>query len=183
MGVSLNEGGIMGYYRYMTEAFQEEYKNKSPLYKQRLMQWRREPAIVRVERPLNLSRARNLGYKAKKGYVAVRVRIKKGDRKVPKLKKGRKPSHSGRFFSAQLSDQVIAEQRASRKYDNLEVLNSYWVGDDGICKYFEVILIDPIRKEVEVDAKNRKGRAYRGLTSAGRKCRGLRFKGRRRPKQ
>lgn len=173
----------MGFYRYMTEAFQTEYKEQSLIYKQRLMQWRREPAIVRVEKPLNLSRARNLGYKAKKGYVVVRVKIKKGDRKVPKLKKGRKPSHSGRFFSAQLSDQVIAEQRASRKYDNLEVLNSYWVGDDGVSKYFEVILIDPARSEVETNAKRRKGRAYRCLTSAGRKSRGLMRKGRRRPKQ
>ncbi|MGB9635377.1 MAG: 50S ribosomal protein L15e [Candidatus Micrarchaeia archaeon] len=173
----------MGFYKYLTEAFQKEYKERSDLYRRRLTEWRNGPAITRVEKPLNLSRARNLGYKAKKGYVVVRVRIRKGLRKVPKPDRGRKPSHMGRFFSARLSDQAIAEQRASRKYINLEVLNSYWVGDDGMNKYFEVILVDPHRKEVETAAKNIKGRAYRGLTSAGRKARGLLYKGLRRPKQ
>ena len=171
-----------GMYHYISKTFQKEYKEKDALYKARLVDWRKGPAMTRVEKPTNLARARNLGYKAKKGYVVVRVRVKKGDRKIPQIKKGRKPSHSGRFFSAQLSDQVIAEQRVNRKFRNLEVLNSYWVGDDGVHKYFEVILIDPNRKEVENQAKNRRGRAFRGLTSAGRRARGLRYKGRRRPK-
>lgn len=173
----------MGYYKYLAKTFLKEWKEKAPQYKERLMMWRRGPPIVRVERPLNLSRARILGYKAKKGFSIVRVRIAKGDRKVTKPTRGRKPSRAGRFFAAQLSDQVIAEQRANRKYRNLEVLNSYWVGDDGINKYYEVILIDPVRKEVETLAKNRKSRAFRGLTSAGRKARGLRFRGERRPSQ
>ncbi len=172
----------MGSYKYITETFIKEYKEKSPLYKERIMKWRKEGAIVKVEKPTVLSRARTLGYKAKKGYVVVRARIKKGNRKVPNLVRGRKPSHSGRFFPAQLSDQALAEQRANRKYINMEVLNSYWVGDDGVHKYFEIILIDPMRKEVENLAKNRKGRAQRGLTSVGRRARGLRFKGERRPK-
>ena len=173
----------MGFYKYLSEAFLKERKEKSPQYKERLMQWRRDPPIVRVEKPLNLARARTLGYKAKKGYVIVRVRVPRGIRRVTKPTRGRKPSRAGRFFSAQLSDQVIAEQRANRKYRNLEVLNSYWVGEDGTSKYYEVILIDPARKEVETLAKNRKSRVFRGLTSAGRRARGLRFKGTRRPKQ
>jgi ribosomal protein L15E len=36
--------------------------------------------------------------------------------------------------------QRIAEERASVKYPNMEVLNSYWVGHDGRQKWFEVIL-------------------------------------------
>jgi large subunit ribosomal protein L15e len=172
----------MGSYKYITETFIKEYKEKSPLYKERIMKWRKEGAIVKVEKPTVISRARTLGYKAKKGFTIVRSRVRKGNRKVPKPVRGRKPSHSGRFFPAQLSDQVIAEQRANRKYINMEVLNSYWVGDDGVHKYFEIILIDPMRKEVENLAKNRKGRTYRGLTSTGRRARGLRFKGKRRPK-
>ncbi len=172
----------MGYYKYMTESFIKEYKERPQVYKQRLVAWRRDAPIVRVMKPLNIARARTLGYKAKKGYVIVRVRIPKGLRKVPAPSRGRKPSHSGRFFSAQLSDQAIAEQRANAKYKNLEVLNSYWVGEDGSYKYFEVILIDPQRAEVEVQAKHVAGRAFRGLTSVGRRARGLRFKGTRRPK-
>ncbi len=173
----------MGFYKYLTKTFQNEWKEKSPEYKERLMAWRREPPLVRVEKPLNLTRARNLGYKAKTGFSIIRVKIAKGNRKVTKPTRGRKPSRTGRFFPARLSDQVIAEQRANRKYRNLEVLNSYWVGDDGVSKYYEVILIDPARKEVETLAKNRKSRVFRGLTSAGRRARGLRFKGERRPKQ
>ncbi len=172
----------MGFYKYITETFINEYKEKSPLYKARIMKWRREGAIVKVERPTVISRARNLGYKAKKGFTIIRTRVRKGNRKIPMPVRGRKPSKAGRFFPAQLSDQVIAEQRANRKYINMEVLNSYWVGDDGVHKYFEVILIDPMRKEVENLAKNRKGRTYRGLSSTGRRARGLRYKGNRRPK-
>lgn len=172
----------MSSYKYITETFQKEYKEKSPLYKERIMKWRKEGPIVKVEKPTVISRARTLGYKAKKGFVIVRARVRKGNRKTPNPIRGRKPSHSGRFFPAMLSDQAIAEQRANRKFNNMEVLNSYWIGDDGLHKYYEIILIDPIRKEVENLAKNRKGRAYRGLTSVGKRARGLRFKGKRRPK-
>jgi large subunit ribosomal protein L15e len=35
----------------------------------RLPLWRRQPSILRVEKPTKLHRARALGYKAKKGYV------------------------------------------------------------------------------------------------------------------
>ena len=79
--------------------------------------------------------------------------------------------------------QWVAEQRAARKYTNLEVLNSYQVGKDGIHYFFEVIMIDPQRPEIISDPnfawicnpKNR-GRAFRGLTSAAKKSRGLRSK-------
>lgn len=173
----------MGFYKYLSETFIKEYKERPDIYKQRLIEWRNGPPIVRVDKPLNLARARNLGYKAKKGYVVVRVRVPKGLRKIPAPSRGRKPSRSGRFFSTRLSDQVIAEQRANAKYENLNVLNSYWVGEDGDHKYYEVILVDPNRAEVETQAKNVKGRAFRGLTSAGRRARGLRHKGKRRPKK
>jgi len=79
------------------------------------------------------------------------------------------------------SMRLIAEERAAKKFPNLEVLNSYWVGEDGHHKWFEVILVDPnnpsIRNEPSInwvcDGKQ-KGRASRGLTSAGKKMRGLR---------
>ena len=37
--------------------------------------------------------------------------------------------------------QVIAEERVADKYPNTEVLNSYYVGEDGLYKYYEVILV------------------------------------------
>jgi large subunit ribosomal protein L15e len=84
---------------------------------------------------------------------------------------GRKPRHAYMFVQPQLSHQMIAEQRVNREYKNLEVMNSYWVGEDGEYKFFEVILADPTL--IKVNALRRKGRAFRGLTSAGKKARGL----------
>jgi len=159
----------MGFYKYMEEAFRKRYAARSPEYKKRIAEWNRGPPIVRVEKPLNIARARELGYKAKKGFVVVRVRVPKGLRKREKPRKGRKPSKYGRFFSPKLSHQAIAEQRAARGYRNLEVLNSYWVGGDGSNDYFEVILADPRATGIPLQ----KGRAFRGLTAAGRKARGL----------
>ncbi|MCS7131148.1 MAG: 50S ribosomal protein L15e, partial [Hadesarchaea archaeon] len=82
------------------------------------------------------------------------------------------------------SIQLIAEERAARKYPNLEVLNSYPVGDDGQHRYYEVIMLDPSHPAIYNDPDlgwiarpNQRGRVYRGLTRAGRKSRGLLRKG------
>ncbi len=32
----------------------------------------------------------------------------------------------------------IAETRVARKYDNMEVLGSYWIGKDGMNYFYEV---------------------------------------------
>jgi large subunit ribosomal protein L15e len=78
------------------------------------------------------------------------------------------------------SKQLIAEERAGKAYPNLEVLNSYWVGEDGQYKWFEVILVDPHHPSIKSDDsinwisdKSQKGRVHRGLTSSGQKMRGL----------
>jgi large subunit ribosomal protein L15e len=83
------------------------------------------------------------------------------------------------------SIQLIAEERAARKFPNLEVLNSYWVWEDGLHKWFEVIMVDPNHPVVRSDkninwiSKNvQHGRVHRGLTSAGKEVRGLHHKGR-----
>lgn len=79
------------------------------------------------------------------------------------------------------SMQLIAEERAGKAFRNLEVLNSYWVGEDGQYKWFEVILVDPSHPSIMVDEDinwicdpAQRGRVHRGLTSSGKKVRGLR---------
>ncbi|MEW6329664.1 MAG: 50S ribosomal protein L15e, partial [Candidatus Micrarchaeota archaeon] len=58
------------------------------------------------------------------------------------------------------------------------VLNSYWVGEDGSHSYFEIILVDRTHPNIKNDFPNLgRGRAARGLTSIGRKGRGLLHKG------
>lgn len=162
----------MGAYKYIQENLEKEYKERDEAYRKKITVWRTEPVIMRVERPANISRARRLGYKAKQGIVVVRTRIDKGRRKRRTPMGGRKPRHAYLYVQPQLSHQAIAEQRVNRKYKNMEVLNSYWVGEDGEYKFFEVILADRTTPGTH-HQKLAKGRAFRGLTSAGRKSRGL----------
>jgi len=176
----------MGMYKYIREAWKNPKKSYvGELLKARMIKWRREPVVVRVERPTRLDRARSLGYQAKQGYVISRVRVRKGGRKRPRWRSGRKPSKMGMVkYSPKKSLQWIAEEKAARKFPNLEVLNSYWVGEDGMYRWFEVIMVDPHHPVIKADpkinwiaGKAHKGRVFRGLTSAGRKSRGLRNKG------
>ena len=172
-------------YSYIREAWKRPYEGMvGELMWQRLQKWRKEPAVVRIERPTRLDRARSLGYKAKKGVIVVRVRVRRGGRRATRPNKGRKTRHmmvNRKTPGKNL--QWIAEERANRKYPNMEVLNSYWVGEDGRYKWFEVILVDRDHPAVKSDRQlswisRKRGRVYRGLTSAGRKARGLRRKGR-----
>jgi large subunit ribosomal protein L15e len=169
----------MGAYKYMRETYQKELKEGSPLMKARLIQWRTEPTVRRAERPTNLARARTLGYKAKDGYIIVRVTIDKGRRRRPTPMKGRKPAHQYLFVQPGLSTRAQAEQKANRKYMNMEVLNSYFIGEDGMHKFFEIILVDPERTGLDLLKK----RAFRGLTSAGVKVRGWRSWGKSKPRR
>lgn len=161
----------MGAYKYIQENLQKGYKERSEGYRKKIVVWRSEPAMLKVNKPTNLARARTLGYKAKQGIVVVRTRIDKGRRKRRTPMGGRKPRHAYLYVQPQLSHQAIAEQRVNRIYKNMEVLNSYWIGEDGQYKFFEIILADPTK--VSMTALNQKGRAFRGLTSAGKKSRGL----------
>ena len=153
-------------------------------WKAMLIQFRKEPTITRAERPTRIGRARELGYKAKQGFVVVRVKVPRGRRKTPKPAGGRRPKASGRFYPLMKSFQVVAEERAQRKFPNLRMLNSYWVGEDGMNKWYECIMVDPNHGSIKADKNvswiisgKHKGRANRGLTSAGRKARGLRHRG------
>ena len=163
----------------MKNTFEKEYSGKDSelrkYHKDRLVQWRKQGAQVRARKPTNLARARTLGYKAKQGYVIVRVRVRRGARRKTRPNKKRRPKRMGTLkITSAKSLQRIGEERVARKYKNLEVLNSYWVGEDGQHKWFEIILCDPKRKSIIKDLnirKPQKGRAFRGITSAGKKAR------------
>jgi large subunit ribosomal protein L15e len=168
----------MGMYKQMKQSFESEYKQRSDIYKERVVRWNAEPSVSRIEKPTNIARARELGYKAKPGVVVVRVKIVKGKRKKDNWGGGRKPSKSGRFFSMQKSLQSIAEERASRKFANTEVLNSYFIGGTGQSKFFEVILLDRANPSILNDRSystivGQRGRAFRALTASGRTHRGV----------
>lgn len=172
----------MGVYKYIHELWKKPKSNE--LYKQRLIVWRKEPAIVKVERPTRLDRARALGYRAKQGYVLARVCVLRGGRKREQIKKGRRTKHRRRVKIVDKSYQWVAEERAQKKFHNLEVLNSYFVGKDGQRYWYEIILVNPYDSSIIKDSrinwiskKPHTKRVVKGLTSTGKKSRGLRNKG------
>lgn len=162
-------------YQYLRTAWKKP--SQLPRYKEMLRRWRTDDVIKRIEKPTRLDRAHALGYKAKQGYILARVRIGKGGRHRPKIRKGRRPKRLGRiYFTTRQSHQSIAEKRVARNFPNLEALNSYYVGEDGQYKYFEVILVDPHHPVILADPKinwiaRQRRRAFRGLTSAAKKSR------------
>lgn len=173
-------------YRQMAHSFQRSLKEPGHAYRRSfLIQWRREEAVYRLERPTRLDRAHALGWRAKPGYILLRVRLRRGGQRKRHLIAGRRPKHKGiARMILNKSIQRIAEERAAKKHPNLEVLNSYWVGEDGTDKFFEVILVDPSHPVIAADPRinwicdpAQKGRVFRGLTSAGKKGRGLRWSG------
>ncbi|RWW10095.1 hypothetical protein GW17_00026382 [Ensete ventricosum] len=126
------------------------------LQRVRCWEYRQLPSIVRVTRPTRPDKARRLGYKAKQGYVIYRVRVRRGGRKrpVPKGIVYGKPKHQGiTQLKFQRNKRSVAEERAGRN----AIRNDPRI--NWICKGVH------------------KHRELRGLTSAGKKYRGLRGKG------
>ncbi|MEM3350293.1 MAG: 50S ribosomal protein L15e [Saccharolobus sp.] len=168
-------------YHYIEKTWRsDEWKKK--VIRARLIEWRKGPAIVRIKKPTRLNRARALGYKAKQGFVVVRVRVRRGGLNKSRPNKGRRPKRMGVYgYSPAKGYRWIAEERAARKYPNLEVLGSYYVAEDGMYKYYEVIMVDPSHPVIKNDPNLKwlqdpanRNRVFRGLTSAGKKARGLR---------
>ena len=155
----------------------------------RAWEYRQGKKVQKVARPTRTEKAHKLGYKAKQGYVVYRCAVRRGGRK--------RPNHKGIVYGKPKNQGInqlkfvrnlrsVAEERAGRICANLRVLNSYWVNQDATYKYYEVIMVDPNHLNIRNDPRINwivnpvhKHRERRGLTSAGRKHRGLRVKGHR----
>jgi large subunit ribosomal protein L15e len=162
------------------KSFVEEFN------RQRLVQWRKQPVTLRIEHPTRLDRARKLGYKAKQGFVVARTRVRRGNLRKLRPRSGRRPKRMGvAKFKPGKSIRLIAEERTAKKFPNLEVLNSYWVGEDGRHKWFEIIMLDPSCPSIKSDKDvnwitkpQHTSRVFRSMTSAGKNVRGLHHRGR-----
>ncbi|KAI7846132.1 hypothetical protein COHA_000393 [Chlorella ohadii] len=175
----------MGAYKYIEELWKKKQSDVLRfLLRVRCWEYRQLPGIVRLTRPSRPDKARRMGFKAKQGYVVYRVRVRRGGRKKP-VSKGivyGKPVHQGvTQLKPTRNLRNVAEERVGRKCGGLRVLNSYWVNQDAVYKYFEVILVDPAHKAIRKDARVNwicnpvhKHRELRGLTSAGKKLTGFR---------
>ncbi|KAL5748452.1 hypothetical protein ACOSP7_025493 [Xanthoceras sorbifolium] len=72
------------------------------------------------------------------------------------------------------------EACSQRECGRSQFLNSYWINEDSTYKYFEVIMVDIAHNAVRNDSRINwlcnpvhKHKELRGLTSAGKKYRGL----------
>lgn len=178
----------MGAYKYLEELWRKKQSDVMRfILRVRTWEFRQLTTIHRASRPSRPDKARKLGYRAKQGYVIWRIRVRRGNRRKLGIK-GQiygKPANQGvlkRKFQKSLKS--VAEERVGKVCGGLRVLNSYWVGQDSIYKFYEVILVDPAHNAIRNDPKINwickpvmKHREARGLTSAGRKSRGLRYKG------
>jgi large subunit ribosomal protein L15e len=140
-------------YKYLKDAWKRpESSYVKEMMLERAILWRKQPSVVRVEKPTRVDRARSLGYKAKKGFVVVRARVRRGGRRKLRPVLGRRQKRMGiTKFTPAKSIQLIAEERSARRYPNLEVLNSYWVWQDGRYKWYEVIMVDPSHPAIKSD--------------------------------
>ena len=177
----------MGVMKHLGSIWKQPKQNiPASVRRNRMAGWRREPVFQRIERPTRLDAARRVGYRAKQGISVVRTRVRRGGLRKGKIHMKRKPSKAGiKKITMAKSIQRMAEERTSKRYPNLEVLNSYWVGEDGKNKFFEVIMVDPHHPAIKADKQlgwiaegnSHRGRAFRGKTSAGKRGRGLYNKG------
>lgn len=174
----------MGIYKYIRESWNKPSDELDNLWKGRLISWRSENSTVRLEYPTRLDRARSLGYRAKQGFIIVRQRVVRGGHQRETIRAGRKPKNFRKYLALHKNYQHIAEERAQKYFPNLVVLNSYYLAKDGQHYWYEIILVDPEQPAIKADpainwicSPANRSRVFHGKTSAGRKVRGLRWRG------
>jgi len=132
------------------------WKENAPELRGKAIEWRRQNALVRVERPSRIQRARRLGYKAKQGIVVVRMRVGKGNMRKKRPVAGRRPKHLGVLrIKPALSMQNVAERRVLERFPNMKLLGSYYLYQDGLYLWYEVILADPSHPRIVKDKEIR----------------------------
>jgi large subunit ribosomal protein L15e len=119
------------------------WKENSPELRAKAVEWRKQNALVRVDKPSRIQRARRLGYKAKQGIVVVRMRVGKGNMRKKRPVAGRRPKHLGVLrIKPALSMQRVAERRVLERFPNMNLLGSYYLHQDGLYLWYEIILAD-----------------------------------------
>lgn len=133
--------------RLSEEARAKLKEARSKARKEILMFLKKKPSVFRLERPIDPARARELGYKALPGYVAVISRVPRGGRRKPRPRSGRRPKHAGAIlFTPGLSRGEIAKNRALKKFSNMRAIGYHKVAEDGRNIWFEVILVDETKR-------------------------------------
>jgi len=132
-------------------------KKNAPELREKAIQWRKETAVTRIDKPTRLQRARRIGYKAKQGIVVIRMRVGVGGMRKQRPRGGRRPKHLGVVrIKADVSMKQVAERRILQRYPNMKLLGSYFLYKDGMHIWFEIILADPDHPRISKDKELRK---------------------------
>jgi large subunit ribosomal protein L15e len=143
-------------YKYVAETWQNALKEKNPTIKSRLVSWRKGRRVVRLEHPTRLDRARKVGYKAKQGFIVVRVRISRGGIRIKRPVAGRRSKHLGVLrIKGELAEADVVAGRARERYPNMKVLGSYFLMEDGLFRWFEAVLVDTSHPSVKASRELR----------------------------
>ncbi len=133
------------------------WKENSTILRDKAVLWRKQNAIIRLEKPSRIQKARRLGYKAKQGIIVIRMRVGTGGMRKKRPRSGRRPKHLGvTRIKADVTMQQVAERRVLQKYPNMTLLGSYYLYKDGFHYWFEVILADPAHPRIAKDKELRK---------------------------
>ena len=128
------------------------WKENSSEIRERVIKWRKETAVMRIDKPSRIQRARRLGYKAKQGIIVVRMRVGTGGMRKQRPTGGRRPKHLGVLrIKADDDMKTVAERRVLERYPNMKLLGSYYIYKDGKHYWFEVILADPSHPRIAQD--------------------------------
>ena len=82
-------------YNYVRDQWKSPSGDVKKLHKTRLVQYRKEDATTKIERPTRIDRARALGFRAKQGYVLARTRIRRGRMRKHAITSGRRAKRAG----------------------------------------------------------------------------------------
>jgi len=142
---------------YQDQIWIKLWKDNPPEIRNRIVGWRKQDAVTRIDKPSRIQRARRLGYKAKQGIVVVRMRVGTGGMRKQRPRGGRRPKHLGvTRIKADVSMKQVAERRVLERYPNMKLLGSYFVYKDGMHYWFEVILADKAHPRIAKDKELRK---------------------------
>ena len=133
------------------------WKENSPELRDRVITWRKQDAVTRIEKPSRILRARRLGYKAKQGIIVVRMRVGTGGMRRKRPTGGRRPKHLGvTRIKAAVNMKQVADRRVLERYQNMALLGSYFIYKDGMHYWYEVILADRSHPRITKDKELRK---------------------------
>ena len=133
------------------------WKENSPELRDRVITWRKQDAVTRIEKPSRILRARRLGYKAKQGIIVVRMRVGTGGMRRKRPTGGRRPKHLGvTRIKAAVNMKQVAERRVLERYPNMALLGSYFIYKDGMHYWYDVILADRSHPRITKDKELRK---------------------------